>query len=202
MGCFSWCYAEPWYRKVPMLIGVSEDSFLLVPKPFQEQYGKAIVNHCYDGYGNFGGYDVYELVALWNQDYVSEKKLQKFFGEEPRPEEYCGLWDYQKESLKREGLSDAAISKKDKEKKAEKYHRAVRHYEYKKAYLTDFFLGKLSEKQLIKKYDNKDILREIGIDIACENKDARLLKYPIKITRSLLDYDSVKYSLVDEGQGL
>lgn len=43
-----------------------------MPKPFQEKYGKAIYEYCYDGYGNFDIYDVYELIAEWNKEMIPE----------------------------------------------------------------------------------------------------------------------------------
>lgn len=67
MGQFSWIYSD---TNEQLLDDRKADTYLLVPKPFQREYGKAIYESCYDGYGNFGKYDVYDLVALWNRDYL------------------------------------------------------------------------------------------------------------------------------------
>lgn len=48
------------------------DVYLLVPEKFADKYGPRIVEHCYDGYGHFGKYDVYEVVAEWNREMIPE----------------------------------------------------------------------------------------------------------------------------------
>ena len=69
MGQFSWIYSD---TKEQMINGRMVDSYLLVPPPFQEKYGISIHTHCYDGYGNFGAYDVFDLVAEWNKEMIPE----------------------------------------------------------------------------------------------------------------------------------
>lgn len=66
MGQFSWLDCE---NKSQILDDVYEDVYVLVPKEFG---GKNIHETCYDGYGNFGGKDVYDLVADWNREYLSK----------------------------------------------------------------------------------------------------------------------------------
>ena len=43
--------------------------YVLIPKEFG---GGHIEETCYDGYGNFGGKDIYELVVDWNKDFIPE----------------------------------------------------------------------------------------------------------------------------------
>lgn len=64
MGQFSWldCISGE-----QVLDDVSRDVYLLIPKEFG---GGHIKETCYDGYGRFGGYDVYELVADWNKSFI------------------------------------------------------------------------------------------------------------------------------------
>jgi hypothetical protein len=53
-----------------MIDDLPTDSYLLIPPAFQDKYGKYIKEECYNGYGNFGKYDVYELVAEFNKDFI------------------------------------------------------------------------------------------------------------------------------------
>lgn len=69
MGQFSWYFAD---KKQRLINGEWRDSYLLVPPEFQNEYGKAIHETHYEGYGVFGGYDVYELIAKWNRSEIPE----------------------------------------------------------------------------------------------------------------------------------
>lgn len=69
MGQFSWIYSD---TRRQVLDNREADTYLLVPKPFQEKYGRAIHETCYNGYGDFGGYDVYDLIPEWNKDMIPE----------------------------------------------------------------------------------------------------------------------------------
>ena len=71
MGQFSWLYANNGNDvHYAMLDNVRADSYLLVPPPFQAKYGKYILEKEYDGYGNMGGYDIYDLIVEWNKDFI------------------------------------------------------------------------------------------------------------------------------------
>lgn len=60
MGQFSWIYSDTNKQVVDCK---DADTYLLVPESFQYKYGKAIYEDCYDGYGHFGKYDIFDLVA-------------------------------------------------------------------------------------------------------------------------------------------
>lgn len=65
MGCFSWIDCKDHRKRIRN--GVHRNVYLLVPKEFG---GGHILETDYDGYGEFGGHDVYDLVADWNKDMI------------------------------------------------------------------------------------------------------------------------------------
>lgn len=60
MGQFSWLDCK---TREQVLDDVERDVFVLIPQKFG---GGHLKETCYDGYGHFGGHDVYALVAGWN----------------------------------------------------------------------------------------------------------------------------------------
>ena len=69
MGQFSWIYSDTGKQ---VINGKVADTYLLVPEEFHNKYGKEIYESCYDGYGNFGSHDVYELIPEWNRSMIPE----------------------------------------------------------------------------------------------------------------------------------
>lgn len=117
MGQFSWLDCKDGKQ---ILDNVAKTAYLLVPEEFKEQFGEKIPTQCYDGYGHFGSYDVYELVALWNRRFLSIENLQNL----PKREQYGEEEYYQmamnryKNSMNR--LEDFRLGTSD-EKMKEKY---------------------------------------------------------------------------------
>ena len=93
--------------------------YVLVPDEFSETYGKHILESCYDGYGRFGGYDIYDLIADWNKDYIDPDTFTSRCLEAPREEQY----NMERQRLRDfcSGVSDAKM----KEKYGEKYKRLI-----------------------------------------------------------------------------
>jgi len=68
MGMFSWLYAD---TDRQMIDGKNHNSYLLIPSEFVEEFGSHHIKEtCYEGYGIMGAYDVYDLVAYWNKDFI------------------------------------------------------------------------------------------------------------------------------------
>ena len=170
MGQFSWLYSD---NGKQMVDGKMADSYLLGPPPFQKQYGTFIKEECYDGYGHFDRYDVYDLVTEWNRAFLNEEMLIR-----PEREQY-GEEKYYQSAVERFERSVAVLKKyksgaSDKEMNAFCNSIGYRYGEWK---------------------------RNIGIDIACYDKQNVALPFPIKITSKPMEYDSVGASKGDPDQG-
>ena len=152
MGQFSWldCVTEE-----QILDDVVKDVYVLVPKEFG---GGHIKETCYDGYGNFGGYDIYDLVADWNREYLSK-----------HPE-----FEFEHAKKRLEYVKKYQNAHPDY---TEKICVKVSDYEWYKDYAD---LDKTREE--IAKNLRWGEYRTLGIDIACYDEDNAALPYPIKIT--------------------
>lgn len=71
MGQFSWITCD---TKEQVVNNEIKDVYVLVPKEFGKEN---ILEQCYDGYGNFGNHDIYDLVADWNKNYITIENLIK-----------------------------------------------------------------------------------------------------------------------------
>ena len=85
MGLFSFYTADT--KKIIQVSGRGRTFpvALLIPKEFG---GGKIVEKGYDGYGHFGGEDVYELLADWNRAYLTEDLLEEPTCNDYEEEEY------------------------------------------------------------------------------------------------------------------
>lgn len=134
--------------------------------------GTAIPEGNYDGYGVFGGFDIYELVAIWNRDNLTADYLKK-----PAREHYG--WG---------SFGDDA------------YNMAISRYKRDCKMLEDYMSGK-SDSFMSDNY-GKDWLSVIGIMIACYDHQNAAIKYPIKIVENPnLKYDEVEPSVSCPNQG-
>lgn len=88
MGQFSWLDCK---TQKQIVDDKRKDVYVLVPAAFG---GGHIKEECYDGYGDFGGRDIYDLVVDWNARYIDDVLAQ-------RDSWVCELSDEDVEELKR-----------------------------------------------------------------------------------------------------
>lgn len=129
----------------------------------------------YGGYGKFGGQDIHELVADWNREYLS--KHPDF--EIPQRRK---IWD---ETRKSHVFVDTT---------------PVREFYWYPLYADLTQSRKDIEKELKKMMPYWDY-REIGIDIAGDDKRNSILPYPIKLVETPVPYPAAAASKSDPGQG-
>ena len=172
MGQFSWIYSD---TRKQLIDNKRADTYLLVPPKFQDKYGKYIYEECYDGYGRFGRYDVYDLLAEWNREYLNESMLRK-----PRR----GQWRDEDEEYYLNAVT--------------RYNNTVKVLEKYKSGASDEEMSKFCEEV---GYGWGEWKRSIGIDIGCYDEQNAALPYPIKITTKPMDYNSVAPSISDPNQG-
>lgn len=164
MGNFSWCTSDT-RKSIPCTFdgyeGAPQTVYLL--NPFGEPYKESD----YEGYGEFGGRDVYELVAEWNRSYLSEINLRKpdraqYVADKEGTKAYRRAMD--KYRLQCEGLKTFASGATD---------------EYMQAIYGEVFAWRGGES---------DWKRCLGIAIACYDEQQVKLRYPIKIVEAPCEY--------------
>lgn len=198
MGVFSWLDCE---NNKQIKIGDNKPVYVLIPEEFG---GGHIEESFYWGYGEFGGYDIYELVAEWNRKAINPDKI-KLSHFEVSIDDFGGLWWRDKEKLIEEGKTPEEIEKLNYECKLEKYNDYVKTLEKERETFRNFCI--LDDDELEEKYGNcgskyEELKRNIGILLACYNKDNKKLPYPIKITHNPnAVYENCKYSKSDPNQG-
>jgi len=169
MGQFSWLDCVTGEQ---ILDDVERDVYVLVPKDFG---GGHILEVMYDGYGHFGGKDIYELVADWNRGVLKE--------------------DY---------IFPHAIKRYNIVKILKQHHPDYEEQFEFKAIEKDWWMA-YSDLSLDKRgieYVTGHEYRHIGIDLACYDEDNEALPFPIKITHDPnAVYEDCKPSLSDPNQG-
>ena len=165
MGCFSWLYAN---SGKPLNEGMS--AYVYCPDE------TIIKEESYDNYGDFGGQDIYDLVADWNRAFLS------------RHPEYPVI---------QHGLfkqADGSYTKKPAK-------RIDSYFWYK-----DYANLALTREEVVRnaqKVNDTFEYRRIGIEIACYDDQNAWLPYPIKIASrpDCFEYDSLPASQGDPNQG-
>lgn len=197
MGVFSWLDCKN--NRKAIKIGCDATVYVLVPAEFG---GGHIAQYSYGGYGYFAGYDIYDLIADWNKNYITDELIDSLESlKQPKKEQFWGgLYDWDIEKLLAEGKTPEEIEA-IKDKNRTKYYTAeVNRIERRINRLKDFRAG-LDEEKMIDRY-GEDYKREIGIDLACYDEDNRRIKYAIKITfDEASTYEARKPSKSDPKQG-
>ena len=144
----------------------------------------------HDYYGRIGGYDIYELVAEWNRFYLDAGLIE----EVPDVSEFGGLWSFEIESLRKSGKPEEEIQEMHRKAQEEHWKAAIGRRNRMAALFDEYKTG-ASESELSRKY-GKYWKRDIGIEIACRDENAKKLKYPIKLTkrRDAHGYDNLYIS--------
>ena len=192
MGQFSWIDCVK--RRKAIKDNVPVPSYLLVPEDFG---GGHVEESCYDGYGHFGPFDVYEKVAEWNRDSLSEDMLRPVSDRS----KFGGLYGFEKEDMRKKGMTEAQIQAAEEAERDEHYNAALKRHEVKRNRLSDYRDEILTDGEMKEKY-GQHYLREIGIDIAGHDEQNKKLPYPIKITYdSTAVFEECMYSRNDPNQG-
>ena len=161
MGCFSWLFSDN-----GKALQICRPGFLICPD------NTVLYEPEYDGYGNFAGQDAYDLVAIWNREYLSQ-----------HPDFVIPAVGNIYDSSLKEWVT--------------KRSKMVKDYPWWKFYAdTERYP---TPKDVASAY--KQDFRNIGIDIACYDIQNQKLPFPIKICSKLVPYDSVPASVGDPNQG-
>lgn len=165
MGQFSWITCD---TNKQVIVGKCQEVHALVPKEFG---GGHIVEECYDGYGHFGKYDIYDLVADWNKDTATRDNFRT-----PKRDNYTSDPDGEKD-----------------------YQRACERFEYEWKRFEDFKI--LSDEEMEKKYgwDYKRLIG-IDIACYDEQNEALKYPIKIAEYK-FSTYENSKPSLGDPNQG-
>ena len=171
MGYFSWLFAD---KNNEQNLRIDKSGYIACPD------GDFIKESCYEGYGEFNGFNIYELVVYWNR---------KFLAANP---------DFVLPHERRKiGATDGKTVKSTQALKDFWWYPTI----------SDLSIPLEDFDSAVK--DRKDIpvvlreLRCIGIDIACHNEDNAALPYPIKITKTKkVRYDKLPASKNDPEQGV
>lgn len=173
MGQFSWLDCKTGEQ---VLDNFPRKVYVLVPKEFG---GGHIEENFYDGYGHFGGKDIYDLVADWNREYISNTPEHLF-----------------PHSLHEYGWMRQCIATG----RHEGWSVEVTAFE-KKWYKAYSDLSKTRE-QVVAEVEGVYEWRYIGIDLACYDEDNAALPFPIKITHDAdAVYEDCEPSERDPNQG-
>lgn len=168
MGVFSWCTSDT-RKSIPCCMPFGDlPGTVYLLNPFGEPYKETD----YEGYGEFSGKDVYDLVVEWNREYLTPDQVTA-----PKRSHYQA------------GAEGDTY-----------YARAVQKHDMVCRAIKDYAQG-ATDAYMREKYgtvlgygDGSDWKRCLGIQLACSDEDHVKLKYPIKIVEHPMEYDKAGIS--------
>lgn len=167
MGYFSWLFANKTKTRTNLMI--DECGYVACPD------GTFIRELSYDGYGMFGGQDIYELVADWNREYLAGHPDFLIL----QPHQY----------------------KTEEGKWVKAPPKAIQLYKWYPTYC-DLSLSREKMAERLEALYGIEY-RSIGIDIACYDDQNAKLPYPIKIvSKTRTKYEDLPASEGDPEQGM
>ncbi len=166
MGSFSW-YASDTNRAIR-----SDNPF---PVYALQPNGGPLLEVEYEGYGVFGGQDIYDLVADWNRKYLAEHP------------EFLVLCRGMVTPDKQTAYLDGAPKRVDK-------------FAWYPLY-ADLSNSRQEIEREMRENDDYWEYRDIGIDIACYNERNFSLPFPIKLVEQPVPYFAASASTKDPEQG-
>lgn len=170
MGFFSWVTSDT-NESIPNTHSCRKTFpvYVLIPTEFG---GGMIEEPSYEGYGDFGGRDIYDLVADWNRASIDADALIR-----PDRGDYA-----------RDQYGDVA------------YDRAMERHRRNCSMFADF-AGGADDASMISKY-GEDFRRTIGLLISFSDTYAAPVKFSIKIVKNpVLAYEGVSPSKICPFQG-
>lgn len=169
MGCFSWCTSDT-RKSIPCCIPFGDlPGTVYLLNPFGEPYKESN----YNGYGVFGGRDVFDLVVEWNREHLSVENIRK-----PDRDQY------------QKGASGDAF-----------FANAMENYNGLCEALTAYRNG--ASDDYMKEHfgpkigflaDGSDWKRILGIRLSSYDREHVRLKYPIKIVEHPIPYENAGIS--------
>ena len=172
MGTFSWKFCD----RPRKALRIGERGFLLTP------FHEAIRENAYAGYGKFSGIDAYELVAIWNREYLSQHP------------------DYPVWQAHFITVTDGNGSTKRVRAPAV----TISEYPWYPLY-ADLSISPEKFNEMVVDMDYRGFpmdMRSVGIEIAAYDEQNKRLPFPIKICSQVSIYDAWPASKQDPRQGM
>lgn len=193
MGTYSWLTSND----MKPIVGCSMDKvYVLFPKEFDKEQVVRIGTSSLGNDSSTGFGDLYEFVATWNKEYLSEDLLKPA----PKLEDFGGIYDFIKDELRKEGKSEEEIKELELKEKKEGLSIAMGRRQWILSAMKDY-QNDVPAKVMEERYGD-DWLREIGIAIAGVDEQNASLPYPIKIVSDpCITYEEAMPSMSDPNQG-